>query len=118
MPQPTLGQMKARCNDWHKIILAELAGSRVAAQQATRLDAKARSTALGTLFRWGCLVNGPMERDDKLRTSYPLRFTKRGVELLAALDPIAGGFAAVRRAEHAQADFRALAAALFPAAAP
>lgn len=112
MTQPSISQMKSRCNDWHIAILREMAGNREAARSLHTLDIKARSTAQGTLFRWGCIENGPMQRDEHMRTSYPKRFTARGLDLLTAIDPVAGAFARVRHAEDNLADFRTLRASL------
>ena len=106
MPQLSITQMKTRSTDWHIAILRELAGNRNAVACLPGLDIKARSTARATLFRWGCLVNGPMQRGENMRTSYPKRFTKRGLDLLDALDPVAAVFARVRHAEDNLNDFR------------
>lgn len=109
--QPSIAQMKVRSNDFHARILRALAGNQ-SAKAGSTLDVKALSRARGTLFRWGCLANGPMQRNEKLWTSYPLRFTWRGIDLLTAIDPIAGAFARVIKAEHELADYRALAISL------
>lgn len=109
---PSTAQMKARCNDYHAAILREVARGQRPASGKSSLDIKARSTARGTLFRWGCLELGPVRRDERLRTSYPTHLSERGIELLRALDPVAGAFAGLARAERNLTDFRELRAAL------
>lgn len=76
--------------------------------EAARED---RQTALLRLIQWEC-VFPPSTRTDRPMRACDLRFTRRGLDLLELLDPLAAAFGRVKNAEHHLADFRELRASL------
>lgn len=81
MTQPTLSQMKARINSFHREVLSDALTGLVRSGMS-REYIKAYSRAKRTLFAWGCLQNGPMERNSDMTTRYPLIITATGRTLL------------------------------------